>query len=271
MLFLGAGVSSGFGLPEWKLLVARILGRDGDAQFLSALSGMSDKDMAKLINDVDDGSDTYVRKVHDALYEGAPDDLADLLSRSPLLLAVAALLTGSCRGRINTIITYNYDDLLMQYLRRLGYKVCVRKEPSDFSTWADVEINYVHGYLPQFSDDRSNACDLILSEKSYRDRRANIDKGWSSYVVHGLYSKNGLFIGLSGEDGSILDILDRAQKEITRTIDYTGYWLMTQSAYDRNASEIIRFGMCPIPLAVEEFPKFVFNVCQKAMYSDATL
>ncbi len=265
MLFLGSGVSSGFGLPSWAHLVAKVVGKGDDVGFVQSLAGKTDKEMARLIDNEDDGSKDYIDGVHNALYFELPEDLTERLSRSPLLLAVAALLTGSCRGRISTIITYNYDDLLKQYLRMLGYSVCVRTGPSDTSTWADVEINHVHGYLPQSREGESKPSELVLSEKSYRQRRALIDEGWSSYVEHSLYSKIGLFLGLSGDDSSILDILKRAHGKIKRSVDYTGYWLMTPEAYEKNAKPILDVGMCPINLIKEAFPRFIFDVCKQAM------
>jgi hypothetical protein len=264
MLFLGSGVSSGFGLPQWALMAARLLGRDKDTSFVDELSLKDDKQIAKLIDPIDDESEKYVTKVYDALYCEIAANLSDQLSRSPLLLAVAGLLTGSCRGRISSVMTYNYDDLLKQYLGMLGYTVCIRTDPTQFSTWADVEINHIHGYLPQSRKGESKGVDLVLSEKSYRRRRAFIDEGWSSYVEHGLYSKSGLFLGLSGDDSAILDVMKRAQEKIKRTEDYTGYWLMTPTAFERNAGAILDVGMCPIKLTKDDFPRFVFAVCQEA-------
>ncbi len=266
-LFLGSGVSNGFGLPNWALLVARLLDRGEDEEFVNELSAKSDKELGKLVDPVDDGSAAYVEKFHQSLYSKVAEDLAGRFSRSPLLLAVAALLTGSCRGRISSVVTYNYDDLLKQYLEMLGYSVCIRTVPSDFSTWADVEINHVHGYLPQSKEGASKAEELVLSEKSYRKRRAFIDEKWPAYVAHCLYSKAGLFLGLSGDDSATLDLLQRAKGKIQRPAeDYHGYWLMTPDAYRRNADAIIQVGMCPIRLEKELFPNFVFSVCQQASH-----
>lgn len=265
ILFLGAGSSKGFGLPSWPQLVAQIIGKSNDAAYIKDLAKKSDKDMAKMIDAVDDVSPAYVEKVHNALYSNIlSDNLSEQLARSPLLLGVAALMTGSCRGRIDSVITYNYDDLLKKYLKMLGYSVCIRTEPSQLSSWADIEINYVHGYLPQSKKDASKPDELVLSEKSYRMRRALIDEGWSLFVEHSLQSKIGLFIGLSGDDGAILDVLMRTKEKIKRGTDYTGYWLMTPSAFERNNQAIIDVGMCPVGLEIKDFPKFVFAVCQKA-------
>ena len=266
-LFLGAGISKGFGLPEWALLIARVLGKDNDAAYVDEVRAKGPLEQLKLIDSVDDGSPEYHEKVHKALYKDVKDNLVDQLPHSPLLLAVTALLTGSCRGRINTIFTYNYDDLLEQYLKMLGYRVCVRNSPTSHSTRADVEINHVHGYLPQSWKKGNDVHHLVLSEKSYRTRRAGIDTGWSASVENSLYSKPALLLGMSGDDGSVLDIFERAHKNIQRAEDYHGYWIMTPDAFARNSDTISgsNIRMCPIGLDKDLFPKFVFEVCQKAL------
>ena len=162
------------------------------------------------------------------------------------------------------MFTYNYDDLFEQCMRMLGYSYCVRTTATDLSTRADVEVNHVHGYLPQHWNCDEILAPLILSNKSYRAERAAIDKGWSAAIVNSLHSKVGLFLGLSGDDEGILDVLKRAQDMIERGTEYHGYWLMTPDAYKRNAQEIIDVKMCPIPLEVDDFPRFVFRVCQEA-------
>jgi hypothetical protein len=262
-LFLGAGASAGFGLPSWKLLLARVLGKDHDAAFLAALEAKSPTDQRRLIDPLDDGSEAYLRLVHSGLYRDAAPDLLAQLQKSPLLLAVAAMMTGLHRGRIDSVITYNYDDLLEQYLRMLGLSVCRRMQPDALSTRADVELNYPHGRLPQ-AWSAAAAPPIILSEKSYRARRAEIDQGWPAYVVHGLHAKIALFLGMSGDDASVLDTLKRAQNRVQRADDYTGYWLLTPDAFQRNKDDILEVGMCPIRLEIDEIPKFIFEVCQHA-------
>ncbi len=265
-LFLGAGISKGFGLPNWLMLVARILGRGTDVPFLEELEKKSSLDLGRSIDPFDTKDLPYLKKVHDALYLDVADSLIDQLPRSPLLLAVAALLTGNCRGRIEKVFTYNYDDLLEQYLAMLGHATCVRTSPSDYSKWADVEINHVHGYLPQKWNMTDPLPELVLSEASYRNRRAGIDEGWSLAVESSLNSKAALLLGLSGDDTSILDIFTRAKKrDLQRKEDYHGYWLLTPDAYSRNCDTILAVGMCPISVAKDDLPQFVFRVCQSAL------
>lgn len=262
-LFLGAGVSSGFGLPQWKMLIARVLSRDTDRDFLGSLPSKSPTDLTKLIDDIDDGSQQYVMKVHEALYRDSTTSLVDQLQRSPLLLSVAALVTGAHRGRIDSVITYNYDDVLEQYLRMLGLAVCPRVRSTDLSTRADVEINYVHGRLPQVWDDSAPLPSIVLSDKSYRAKRARIDEGWSAVVQNVLYSKIGLFLALSGDDSSILDLLERLQSGV-RHEPYNGYWLLTGDAFERNKNAILHVGMCPISIEKEDVPRFICSVCMAA-------
>lgn len=263
-LFLGAGVSSGFGLPEWKVLVARVLARENDVDFFTKLAAMSAKEQAKLIDELDDESLKYINLVRSALYGDVPDDFAARQQRSPLLLAVAALLTGTCRGRVDSVVTYNYDDLLEQYLEMLGYRVCVRTRPDQISTRAEVEISHPHGWIPQQWDHGTQPVQPVLSDRSYRERRAEIDSGWSAIIEHGLMSKIGLFLGLSGDDESVMDVLKRTQKSIKRSGDYLGYWLLTPDAFERNKGAVKDVGMCAIALTKEQMPAFLLEICKKA-------
>ena len=263
-LFLGAGASAGFGLPEWMKLVANVLGKGSDGKFVRELKKKSAEEVARLVDEVDNDTPEYVESVHKALYANAPLEILEILQKSALLLSVAALVTGTCRGRIGTVFTYNYDDLLEQYLEMLGYSCCIRTHPSEFSRRADVEINHVHGFLPQRWKRGDNCSDIILSERSFSRRRSEIDKGWGASIEHQLHSKCGLFIGMSGNDGSVLDVLLRAKNSIKRAADYTGFWLLTPDAYVKNRKRIVTVGMCPIKLQIGEIPKFIFKVCQVA-------
>src|SRR2546422_8189421 len=80
-LFLGSGVSAGFGLPEWARLVARILGRGDDTAYLAELRTKSDKEMGKLLDQVDDETNkiVYPSAVHRALYADVKETLEEQL------------------------------------------------------------------------------------------------------------------------------------------------------------------------------------------------
>jgi len=265
-LFLGAGVSSGFGLPEWRMLIAKVLGKDGDRDYVKRMPSKSVQDLREEVDEIDSNDEEFRRKVHHALYSELKENLLPQLQVSPLLLAVAALMTGVTRGRVDSVVTYNYDDLLEQYLRMLGLSVCVRTLPTDLSTRSDIELNYVHGRIPQRETITVSPARIILSEKSYRERRSEIDAGWSDYIVHGLYSKIGLFLGLSGDDEAIKDVLKRAQGRITRNSEYyTGYWVLTPNSFNKNQRSILDVGMCPIPLEKDQIPQFMFAICQSAV------
>jgi hypothetical protein len=105
---------------------------------------------------------------------------------------------------------------------------------------------------------------IVLSEKSYRTRRSDIDKGWSAAVEHGLWSKIGLFIGLSASDQAMLDVMNRVKMTVNRNGDYNGFWLLTPDAYDANKDRVLSVGMCPLRLTKEEIPAFLFEVCEHA-------
>jgi len=79
---------------------------------MADLHTRSNKDLARLLDCLDDESERYLDKVSQAVYSGIAEELPDQLPESPLLIAVAALIIGSCRGRITSVTNYNYDDLL---------------------------------------------------------------------------------------------------------------------------------------------------------------
>lgn len=264
-LFLGAGVSAGFGLPIWKTLIARVLKRDEDPEFVSSLNNKSAHDLCRLLDDVDDGSLQYFELVHDALYRGVATELPEQLRRSPLLLAIAAMMTGAHRGRIDSVITYNYDDLLEQYVKMLGLAVCVRVLPDELSTRADVELNYVHGRLAQsWNPEKPKPEVFVFSDKSYIARRATNDEGWPAWIEYKLYSKLGLFLGLSGDDNVILETLTRVKGCVARTDDYLGFWVLTPDAFERNQRRIRDVGICPLPIEKDFIPSLIFDICQYA-------
>lgn len=262
ILFLGAGASAGFGLPRWYDLVRKVT---GSTETDEELAKKSDQELSRMIDEVDDGSREYFRKIHSALYEGLPDDFLKILTQSPLLLSIAALLIGSSRGRINTVFTSNYDDILEQYLRILGCSLNVRLDTSQLSDGSKLEINHIHGFLPR--DWPESGCDdelpeIILSESSYRDRRTEIDNGWSSYVTNSLKTKVALIVGMSGDDSAVLDVFMRAKKDITRRDLYLGYWLLTPGSYEKNQKQIQNVGMCPLKIEKDQIPNFIFKICQ---------
>jgi hypothetical protein len=272
-LFLGAGVSKPFGLPMWHELVASILDRGNDAIFIKQLESKSDKELGKLVDSCDDGTSAYVEKVWRALYANVPVDLRTRLTSSPLLLAVTALMTGKVRGRVERIYTYNYDNFIEEYLRLLGYEVCVRKQPDDLSGRSDVEINHVHGYLPRAELPRKPP-ELILSAKSYRNRRVEIFEGWSMTIQESLMSKSALVIGMSGNDDSILDVFLAAKRRVEKYHNHLrhdkklGFWLVSPRHYKINSEAILEVGMCPVPVSKEDLPEFILRICQIAMQPD---
>jgi hypothetical protein len=264
-LFLGAGLSVGFGIPNWTLLVARLLGKGDDIDFLEHLKTLSDKELARLADDVDSEDVKFRAAVHKALYPNETENLSEQLTKSPLLLAVTALMTGTRRGRIKTVFTYNYDDLLETYLSRLGLAAAPRCVPTELERWSDVEINHLHGFLPRVPNPEVDQVDqIVLSAKSFRKRRAEIDAGWSAVMQEVLKRSIGLFVGLSGDDDSILDVIQRSQVK-GREEPYSGYWLMTPAAFQKNGSTILGLGMCPIRLEESQFPVFLFDICEGAL------
>lgn len=275
-LLLGAGVSTGFGLPNWFELVMRLAGiQHGSPAYLEYLAryegnALPDQELQELVDRVDDGSTTYLDKVRQALYAQMQPDLARQLSTSPLLLAVAALTTGTTRGRVDVVTTYNFDDVLEHYVQMLGHSVRIRTNESDLVGRADVTINHPHGFVPRDISRSHSTTQPILSAKAYREKRAQIDAGWSDYIAHVLTQKVALFVGLSGRDSSILDLLHRISKRWKADGRRPGgYWILTPSDYDKYGPQIAEENVIPLRFEIDEIPMFIFDVCRRAVEGTA--
>jgi hypothetical protein len=106
-LVLGAGMSSGFGLPQWSRL-AEILGERLNVVRPDKVSDESFAEMLWRATGKDD--DVFAEHVKTALYSeygGAEDDLAN----APLLASIGALAQSAKRGKVSNIVSFNFDDL----------------------------------------------------------------------------------------------------------------------------------------------------------------
>src|SRR5579871_1192278 len=116
VLFLGAGVSSGARLPEWRALVESMrtdvgLSNDNLTSSADSLERAADEIRRKFYRDDEPGFAELVRK---CLYRGI--SLDDSILDDRLLIALGALLMGSRRGSVRRIVTFNFDSVLESYI-----------------------------------------------------------------------------------------------------------------------------------------------------------
>ena len=262
-LILGAGISMDFGLPNWPDLIFKCINGLLLAKGESLIEREDfDKDTSRYERKLNqyDSEHNYSRVVRDSLYSEMPSNLEDLLLEgAPGLLAIAALCTGTTRGRVRHIFTLNFDDILEQYLALLGLKVNSGSSFKRDNYNADIRIDHLHGYLPRNED---NLSDIVFSPRSYTTRYAQTH-GFDDWFVSQWVGSKLLLIGLSGSD-QLLQTNAIKHKSLLDNDEIHGYALLTPNAYEDNHLDLVNNGRCPIKIPREEIPKFLLSCCQIA-------
>ena len=207
--FLGAGVSRGAGLLNWGKLLDVMVSK---LQIMKAVS-LNDLDSlkkdcgkdylikARFLKRICDERDvSFVDLVREALYSVVPRE-------SKLVNAIVDCVAS---GKLESIITYNYDDILERELakREIPYTSVDgqnRAIPNQFPLF------HVHGFIPS-EQDKSYEKNVVLSENEYH-KLYNNTFHWSNIEqVHALVQTTCFFIGLSMKDPNLRRLLDVAQQ-----------------------------------------------------------
>lgn len=205
--FLGAGVSIGAGLPNWGVLLKRILNilnrshpglkmrysvLDNDAKRSSLI-------MARYIEAAFENGEDFKRAVKDSLYQVKPRP-------SKLIETICSIIAGGKRS-IDSVITYNYDDCVEQELRKIGFRFNSITEGNRVSPGV-FPVFHVHGFIP--SSGASLPSDFVLTEDSYHAIYKE-SYHWSNIEqLHSLGSTTCFFVGLSMLDPNLRRLIDHA-------------------------------------------------------------
>lgn len=216
VLFLGAGVGKSAKMPSWNELLKDLMGE------VKKLKGETLDAFKELSSHVlDECGNSYLVmcrylqtaiKLHDDNVK-----FSDLIQKhlygkkepSKLLDDLANIVQ---QRKTEEVLTYNFDDLLEQYLIKLGLQ-----EGKDFITISkDAEISgnemlpiyHVHGVIPE----KGPSDIVVFSEEEYHKRYSN-PFHWSNIEqLHALSRKHCFFIGLSMTDPNLRRLLDAARQ-----------------------------------------------------------
>lgn len=217
VLFLGAGVSAGEGLPGWEKLVQLLI--------QDFLKSKYDKVVSELDEDLKNEfkSFSYItlgRFIKKALKSKFHDNLKKVLyrgyssSKTPnSLLNDIAEFCRPIRGKygVLSIITYNYDDILESYLERKGIKHKVIYREYDTVLNDTLPIYHVHGFLPQGKLTEDMKDSIVFAEEEYHSQYKNPFSWQNLTQLNLLKEKTVLFIGMSGTDPNLRRLLDIAK------------------------------------------------------------
>ena len=276
-LFLGAGVSRSFDVSGWfnllndvrihpkvNLNILPSIGSDGKkiAYSADALQEAADEVFFKLNED----EKLLIEVVSSVLYKGVDLEINFDFFSHRQLIAYSLLIAGGIKGKVETVITLNYDSLLEWYLQLFGcktqsiYKLPYKKEK------CDVEVLHPHGFIPLPSQiTLSNSEDLILTGKQADRRLGNKDNPWADITSYHLRNKVFLFIGLSeatSGDRLLSPLLTVSHDECNRIM---GVWVFVKDINDSIQNRLRSNGIIPIVLKEPgELEKFILEICRKS-------
>lgn len=262
-LALGAGVSFAFGLPQWDALTATAAGKIGVPPQPGVRNEMLAQQMLTRL-----GNDrlAFASHVRTVLYDRYDITLHGLLTH-PLLVAIGSICTGSGRGSIREIVTFNFDDLLEHYLLYYGF---LAQSIDIFPAWesrADVRVYHPHGLLP---NDFTKAIrhPIVYAQEDF-DAVVGDAKSDLRRTVLNVFSRHTcLFLGLSGNDQNLTNIL-REVKQIHPSIRRGDLWWGFRFSDDENdpcRDLWARHGVFQItvPPSYGEVPMWLLETCQTA-------
>jgi len=229
-LYLGAGVSAESGLPNWRQLVVSMYFR-----YMSIEQWESIKPYPNYLYAVGDwylketgeSLDIIIRKLKANLSEGEflhilynclYNQLDGAQVRNPFtanpvqnkLLVQLTELIAKPNRKLNSIITYNFDDLLEQSLASRNVNFVSVYNSTTLPHNGSIPIYHPHGFMPFNRSAAQNQSwqDIILSEDDYNSI-ANTSHHWANMIqTSKLTQGTGLMIGLSFSDRNLRRLVD---------------------------------------------------------------
>lgn len=209
-LFLGAGVSMSTDIPSWWKLLKDMIDtckqkefKDGDIEKLTKVCYNSSIVMGRFVRmmmEKKSNDEDYYQCLHDALYGGIS------AYRSPLIDEICNLVY-SKKSQAQSIITYNFDDVMERALRERGienYSVFGQNQPQQL-----FPIYHVHGFIPYANNDDIKSVPVLSEEEYHRVYASSYN--WSNVEqLHALSRTTCIFIGLSMTDPNLRRLLDIA-------------------------------------------------------------
>jgi hypothetical protein len=260
-LFLGAGASLAFKLPSWTQLVDNLY-----AQRLITRSMPKDdtKDAENLLvahyTNPDEAANrlAFAKDVQTELYQGYKHDQS-LLEFNPLLTAIGALVMSSARGSVAQVMTLNYDDILEVYLSWRGLTVASVDLLPAWNSDADVEVLHPHGLLR--SDMMAPRRGVVLTRLDYDKIVGDTADMWRQRMLGILRSTTCLFIGLSGEDANLSNMLLAVKQAHSTREPFWG----VRFGCDGNGNTWSARGVYPLQLKNhDETPTLILDICRRA-------
>jgi len=220
---MGAGVSLPYGLPDWNTLLQKLLlsiqvGETDAAEFFAGVLRPSPLVAARYIRNhfrrpVEERSPQFESAVRKVLYEGIRERY-----QSPLMRELCALILAPAGSpMLDSVISYNFDDILETSLRDLGERIGIQIPfrpifaPGQPVQPNELPIYHVHGYLPR-AGELGLEHYITLGESDYHQQYIK-QYSWENLVqVNAFINSTCLFVGTSFTDPNLRRLLDIARE-----------------------------------------------------------
>lgn len=262
-LFLGAGVSNFFGLPDWVGLVNALCAKN-NCEHADPGSDLTVKVEAIRSRYYADKNSEFLDDVASALYEGQELDFLKIRSND-LLSAIGSLVMASKRGSAATVISLNYDDLLELYLEYHGFVVDPIWNDRHWAGTPDVRIYHPHGFLP-LDPSRKRSDEIVLGMRDYQ-RIMSDSSLWKPMLQTLLRTHSFLFIGLSGEDRHLQTLIGGTENSHANVQERSAFHSVRFELSEGSdiAHVLETFGVSTqVVSGYDELPDFLFEICQQA-------
>lgn len=203
--FLGAGISMSAGMPSWDELLKSLLLDLADKECHLDASDFND------IKNVCNHSAIILGRY--MMYKQKNSELGTRIRRvlydkgnpsSALIDAICNLIMAS---NTESVITYNYDDLIETALEEKG--VATRRLfGNNRRLIGELPVYHVHGLVPY--DGKIQTCP-VLSEQEYHERYQEAYHWSNVEQIRALSNNTCVFIGLSMSDPNLRRLLDIAK------------------------------------------------------------
>jgi hypothetical protein len=219
-LVCGAGVSAAAGTPTWPVLLNELLSNLIRRKLPDGPPAAEDqKKLAQLYQEFFSPSALVVAQY---LKNGLGVDFLEtvrrtLYAQSPKSSELLDAMIDMCRPQrsrnsLNSIITFNFDDLIEHNLEENHIRHRAIYAEGQKANRSELPIYHVHGYLPHVGNiDETHA--IVFSEDAYHTQF--IDPfSWSNMVQLNHFGQTiCLFVGLSMSDPNLRRLLDVAMRK----------------------------------------------------------
>jgi hypothetical protein len=262
-LLLGAGVSKPLGLPSWPELLNAAFAQIGEAPFDGA-----DLELAatRLAASCKTKGIDFRAVVTACLY---PDGglASSSLMGSRRMGALGAMLMGSSRGNVDTVLTFNFDSVLEEYLLLHGYIVNVVTKLPALIGGEDVTVFHLHGYLPSRTGPGRASDDIILTKESVNKMVGDPNHPWRLILRQVVRSKVLLLMGISGETaiGSALGSILAYEAEQLSADRPSAFWLGAGELSSDFVTVLLAANVVPVSVeSYEKIDEFLLAICRDA-------